>query len=320
MRIGFIGLGNLGSKLAGSLLRNGFKLAVSDLNKNASEPLLNGGAFWEKSPKILAQNSDLLITCLPSPEVSAEVMEMEGGVLDGLSEGKIWAEMSTTDEKEVKRLGELVSRKKTMVIDCPVSGGCHRALTGNISIFVGGERIAFEKALPALRAMGRLILHTGPLGSASILKVISNYLATSNLVTLCEALTMSKASNIDLKTAFEAIRISSGNSFVHETETKVILNGSRNINFTIGLVLKDLQLFEAIAQRNDIKLEILPILIEIFKDGQGRFGPDEWSPNIIRRLEEKIGCTLLADGFPAEIIDKDEEVEGYEVFPKGHVR
>ena len=168
MKIGFIGLGNVGGKLAGSLLRNNFDLTVRDLDETLTNSLKDLGAKVAKSPKELAEQSDLIITSLPSPEVSAEVMESEDGILNGLSENKIWLEMSTTDENEVKRLGKKVIEKKAIPLDGPVSGGCHRAATGNIAIFVGGERKAFEKILPALTVMGRKILHTGELGTASV--------------------------------------------------------------------------------------------------------------------------------------------------------
>ena len=313
MKVGFIGLGNVGGKLAGSLLRNGFDLTVRDIDSAIARPLLDNGAKWADSPKALAEATDLIITCLPSPAVCATVMEAADGVLAGLSEGKFWAEMSTTDEAEVKRLGALVSGKGGVPVDCPVSGGCHRAASGNISIFVGCEREAFERVLPVFKAMGRRILHTGPLGTASILKVVTNYLATANLVTLCEALVTSKMAGLDLNTAYEAIRISSGNSFVHETESQVILNGSRNINFTMELVLKDMSLFQAVAKRADVPLEIAPLLLRIFEDGIRRYGPREWSPNIIRRLEESCGVDIRASGFPAEIIDDEPEAPGHEV-------
>ena len=145
--------------------------------------------------------------------------------------------MSTTDEAEVKRLGAKVTDAGGHPVDCPVSGGCHRAATGNIAIFAGCERASFEQLLPVLTIMGRRILHTGPLGSASVLKVITNYLATANLLSLSEALTTASAAGMDLATSYEAIRLSSGNSFVHETESQVILNGSRNIDFTMDLSL-----------------------------------------------------------------------------------
>ena len=245
MKVGFIGLGNVGGKLAGSVLRNGFDLVVRDLDPAAAEPFLENGAVWADTPAELARQCDVIITCLPSPAASAAVMEAPDGILAGLRPGSIWAEMSTTDEAEVKRLGALVQAAGAEPVDCPVSGGCHRAATGNISIFAGCERSTFERLLPLLTRLGRRVLHTGPLGSASVLKVVTNYLATANLVSLCEALVTCDRAGMDLATSYEAIRISSGNSFVHETESQVILNGSRDISFTMDLVLKDVSLFQA---------------------------------------------------------------------------
>ena len=176
MKIGFIGLGNVGSKLAGSLLRNKFDLTVRDLDHNLTKDFYDLGAKVASSAKELAEQVDLIITCLPSPKICAEVMEGEDGILNGLSENKIWLEMSTTDESEVKRIGKKVIEKKAIPLDGPVSGGCHRAATGNIAIFVGVERSAFDKILPVLTIMGRKVLHTGELGSASILKVITIFI------------------------------------------------------------------------------------------------------------------------------------------------
>jgi len=313
MKVGFIGLGNVGGKLAGSLLRNKVKLTVRDLDEGAAKPFLDQGATWANSPKEMAETVDVVITCLPSPKASAEVMEADDGILAGLSEGKIWAEMSTTDSVEVRRLGALVHAKGAKAADCPVSGGCHRAATGNIAILAGCERDVFERLLPLLTILGRRILHAGCLGEASIIKVMTNYLATANLVSLCEALVTLKVVGLDMNTVYEAIKISSGNSFVHETESQVILNGSRNINFTMDLVLKDIGLFQSIASEAGVPLELSPKLIEIFEDGQRRFGPREWSSNIIRRLEEACDVKVLGSGFPEEMTDDEPEEPGYEI-------
>ncbi|MDG2113602.1 MAG: NAD(P)-dependent oxidoreductase [Actinomycetota bacterium] len=315
-RVGFIGLGNVGAKLAGSLLRNGVTLTVRDLDRAAAQPLLDHGATWADSPREMAESCDIVITCLPSPAASAEVMEAADGILAGLTPGTIWAEMSTTDEAEVLRLGELVRQAGATAVDCPVSGGCHRAATGNIAIFAGCDRDTFEQMMPVLTLMGRRILHTGGLGSASVLKVVTNYLATANLLSLSEALVTSKAAGMDLATTYEAIRISSGNSFVHETESQVILNGSRDINFTMDLVVKDVSLFQAVADRADVPLELSPLLQQIFEDAQDRYGAREFSPNVIRRLEDATDLDITAAGFPAEIFDDEPEEPGYEVVPR----
>jgi len=313
--IGFIGLGNVGSSLAGNLLRNGIDLTVRDLNPDLVAKFVAMGAKSAASPKEMAEQVDVVITCLPSPAATAAVMEAEDGILAGLSPGKIWLEMSTTDEAEVKRLAPMVEAKGAVAMDCPVSGGCHRAATGNISIFAGGDRAAFERVLPILSVLGCQILHTGPLGSASVLKVMTNYLCTVHLVALSEALTTMKAAGMDMNTTYEAIRISSGNSFVHETESQVILNGSRDINFTMDLVIKDVGLFDSIASDLKVPLELSPLVLNIFKEGVKSYGPREHSSNIIRRYEEPMGFKVLGTGFPSQMTDDKPKEPGYEVIP-----
>ena len=313
MKIGFIGLGNVGGKLAASLLRNKFDLTVRDLETKLTNDFKNKGAKVANSAKELAEQTDLIITCLPSPEICAEVMESHDGIINGLSKNKIWLEMSTTDESEVKRLGKLVMDKKAIPMDGPVSGGCHRAATGNIAIFVGGERNSFEKILPILTTMGRKILHTGELGSASVLKVITNYLASVHLAALGEAWTVAKKSNLDLNKTYKGIAVSSGNSFVHETESQVILNGSYNINFTMDLVEKDINLFNELSKKLNTPLEISPFILDIFKDAQKKYGPRAWSSMVVKRLEDKFGLDFRSNGFPDELIDNEKEVKGYEI-------
>ena len=313
MKIGFIGLGNVGDKLARSLLRNKFDLTVRDLDEDIVKNYKNLGANIASSPKKLAEQVDLIITCLPSPKICSEVMESEDGVVSGISKNKIWLEMSTTDESEVKRIGKLIEKKGAIPLDSPVSGGCHRAATGNIAIFVGGNRQAFEKILPILTSMGRKILHTGNLGTASVLKVITNYLASAHLVALGEAWTIAKKSNLDLTKVYKGIAVSSGNSFVHETESQVILNGSYNINFTMDLVLKDTGLFDELANKLNAPLEISPLIVKIFKDGKKKYGSRAWSSMIVKRMEDLNNINFRAEGFPTELIDKEPEEKGYEI-------
>lgn len=313
MKVGFIGLGNVGGKLSGSLLRNGVELMVHDLNEDFVKAKVAAGAVAGESPARMMRECDAVITCLPSPAASAAVLKE---MLPEVCEGKIWMEMSTTDEAEVKRIGAEVIAAGGAAVDCPVSGGCHRADTGNISIFAGCDRETFERILPLLTIMGRRVLHTGALGSASVLKVLTNFLATANLVSVAEALTVAKGAGMDLGVAYEAMAISSGTSFVHETEGQVILNGSRDISFTMDLVAKDIGLFQEVADRAGVPLELNPLLINIFQDGINRFGPRELSPNIIKRLEEATGLDVTAPGFPAEMTDDEPEERGAEVIVK----
>ena len=315
MKIGFIGLGNVGGKLSGSLIRNGLDVTVRDLDDGLVAAAVAKGAKAGTSPREMMEACDIVITCLPHPTISAKVVEGEDGLLDAMGSGKIWLEMSTTDEAEVKRLGAKVIAAGGAAVDCPVSGGCHRADTGNISIFAGCDRATFDRVLPLLTTMGRRVLHTGDLGSASVLKVMTNYLATTHLVAVCEALTVMKAAGMDMAMTFEAIKISSGTSFVHETESQLILSGSRDVNFTMDLIQKDIGLFQKIADDHEVPLEVSPLVIDIMSDGQKRYGERAQSDRIIERLEEATGLSILAPGFPDDLIDDEPEEQGYEVHP-----
>ena len=310
MKVGFVGLGNVGGKLAGSLLRNGYDLSVHDLNPEFVADFVARGAKAPGSAAALMQTCDAVITCLPTPAASdAVVQEM----LPHVGPGKVWMEMSTTDSEEVKRLGAVVIAAGGEAVDCPVSGGCHRAGTGNISIYAGCERATFEKVLPILTTMGRRILHVGEIGNSSILKVMTNYLANMNLLAVCEALTVMKAAGMDLGMTFEAISMSSGTSFAHETESQLILSGSRDVNFTMDLVQKDIGLFQKLADTHGVPLELSPLMIEMMTDGQRRYGERAQSDRMIERLEEATGLSITAPGFPTELVDDEPEEPGYEV-------
>ena len=313
MKIGFIGLGNVGGKLANNLIKSRYKLIVRDLDAKLSKKFKKKGAVIASSPKELAENSDIVITCLPSPKACSKVMTAKNGVLEGLSKNKIWLEMSTTDQSEVKRIGIMVKKKGSHALDVPVSGGCHRAATGNISIFAGGNKKIFKKVLPVLKCMGRKILYTGELGTASILKVITNYLASVHLAALGEAWTVAKKSKLNLNKVYKGIAASSGNSFVHETESQVILNGSYNINFTMDLVKKDMKLFNVLSKKLKTPLEISPFVLNIFNKAQKQYGSRAWSSMVVKRLEDKYKLKFRAPGFPKELKDFEIQKKGYEI-------
>ena len=313
MKIGFIGLGNVGGKLANNLIKSRYKLIVRDLDAKLSKKFKKKGAVIASSPKELAENSDIVITCLPSPKACSKVMTAKNGVLEGLSKNKIWLEMSTTDQSEVKRIGIMVKKKGSHALDVPVSGGCHRAATGNISIFAGGDKKMFKKVLPVLKCMGRKILYTGELGTASILKVITNYLASVHLAALGEAWTVAKKSKLNLNKVYKGIAASSGNSFVHETESQVILNGSYNINFTMDLIKKDMKLFNDLSKKLKTPLEISPFVLNIFNKAQKQYGSRAWSSMVVKRLEDKYKLKFRAPGFPKELKDFEIQKKGYEI-------
>ena len=313
MKIGFIGLGNVGGKLANNLLNNKFDVTVLDKDSKIANEFQSNGHKISTSIKDIVHDNDIIITCLPSPQACADVLESEDGIIENIQKDQIWIEMSTTDEDQLRSHASLIESKNAIALEAPVSGGCHRAATGNISIFVGGSRKGFDISLPILKCLGKRILHTGDFGTASILKVITNYLATVHLIALGEAWTIASKSNLDLNKTFKGIAASSGNSFVHETESQIILNGSYNINFTMDLVEKDVGLFQDLATKLGIDLEISPLVLEIIKDAKERYGSRAWSSMVVKRLEDKYNTNFRAPGYPEELIDNEKKLAGYEI-------
>ena len=304
MRCGFIGLGHIGKFLAGSLVRNGFEVTVYDLNKEAAAPLVAKGAKLAGSIKELCDASDTVFTCLPSPRAIDIVLTGKDGVIDSLASRSIaatWVDMSTNDQSETLRLGELCQAKGINVLEAPVTGGVHKAAHGDITVLVGGEQSVFQAHEKALNAMGKPVLYIGKLGSAAVIKVITNMLAFIHLVAAGEALMLAKRGGLDLGVAFEAIKESSGNSFVHETESQVILNGSYNINFTMDLALKDLGFAMEYGNEFGVPLDLAGHTYQTFIRAKAAYGGDAWSSQVVKLLEDATSTDLRAPGFPAEL-------------------
>ena len=304
MRCGFIGLGHIGKYLAGSLVRNGFEVTVYDLNRDAADPLIASGAKWANTVKDLAANSDTVFTCLPSPSAIDAVVNGSDGVISSLS-GRAtpgtWVDMSTNDQSETLRLGAIAKNNGVNMLEAPVTGGVHKAAHGDITILVGGDEAVYKSHADVLAAMGSPVLYIGPLGSAALIKVITNMLAFVNLVALGEALMLAKRGGLDLATTFEAIKHSSGNSFVHETESQVILNGSYNINFTMDLALKDLGFAMEYGRALGVPLDLATLTYRTFLRAHAQYGGQAWSSQVVKLLEDALGVDLRAAGFPAEL-------------------
>ena len=309
-KIGLIGLGNVGSKIANNILDGGFKLFIYDLDKKKSLSLVKKGAHWCTSLSKLASQSTLIITSLPSPKAVNEVIKK---ILPSLNNKHLWIEMSTTDETDMKKLSKKCLEKKIGTLEAPLTGGVHRAETGNISILAAGKRKHFDRAFPVLSQIGYEILYCGKMGNASTLKVVTNFLASIHLLSLGEALMVCKKYGLDLKTAYHGIKISSGNSFVHETESQLILNGSYDVGFTMDLVCKDVGLFGKLAKKFNIPADISELLIKKFKEGKIKYGDRAFSTSIVKILEENCKEDLRAKNFPKRLKDTNPKKKGIEI-------
>ncbi|MBM3541663.1 MAG: NAD(P)-dependent oxidoreductase [Alphaproteobacteria bacterium] len=298
MRYAFIGLGHLGGHLAASLAKAGFALSVHDLDRALAQRHEALGAAWAESPRAAAAAADAVITCLPSPRASSAVLDR---VLDGLAPGGTWIEMSTLGRDDIKALAARAEARGIATLECPVTGGVHRAAEGEITVLVGGDAALLERHRSALDAMGGAVFHMGPVGSAAVIKVITNMLAFIHLLAAGEALMLAKRGGLDLAQSFHAIRASSGNSFVHETESQLVLNGSYDIGFTMDLAVKDLGFAMDFGREFGVPLDVAGLAYQTFLKGRAAYGGGAWSTQIVKLLEDALGTDLRAPGFPPKL-------------------
>ena len=298
MHYGYIGLGNLGAACAGCLLNGGFQVTVYDLNPALAAPLVVKGAKLAKSAEEVAASVDHVITCLPSPAVSERVLR---SILPHMKAGSSWVEMSTLGRDEVLKLAAVAAEAGVRMMELPVTGGVHLAYQGKITMLAGGDKDLFDLHHPAMAAMGDKIFHMGPLGASCIIKVITNMLAFIHLKACGEALMLAKRGGLDLGQAWHAIAASSGNSFVHETEGALILNGSYDIAFNIDLALKDLGFALGFGREFGVPLELASMTNQTYIAAKAAYGGEAQSPMIAKLLEDLLGTDLRAEGFPARL-------------------
>ncbi len=301
MRLGFVGLGNLGAQLAASLLRAGFELTVSDLDPARAGRLLADGARWADTPRAVARASDAVCTCLPSGAAVAAVVAGEQGLLAGFRSGGTWIDMGTSDPAETRRLAALAADAGVATLEAPVTGGVHLAAHGGVTVIVAGDEAVFRAHRALFEAVGARVHHVGALGNAGALKVITNLLAFVHLVATGEALMLARRAGVDLAQAFEVIRSSSGTSFVFETEGQLILNGSYDVGFSVELALKDLGLARRLGEQLGVPLELQPAVERLFERARDAYGAGAPSTQVVKLLEDAVGADLRAAGFPARL-------------------
>ncbi|SRR5210317_264182 len=297
MHYGYIGLGNLGANCAACLLKAGFSVTVYDVNPDAAKTLIEQGATLADSAAQVAQSADHVITCLPSPRVSEVVLSE---ILPHMA-GKHWIEMSTLGRDDVLKFAQVAGDHDVRMLELPVTGGVHLAARGEITMLPGGDQDMVDLHWPAFEAMGNKVFHMGPLGSASIIKVITNMLAFIHLKASAEALMLAKRGGLDLAQSWNAIAASSGTSFVHETEGALILNGSYDVAFNIDLALKDLGFALDFGREFGVPLDLAGVTNQTYVAAKAAFGGDAQSPMIAKLLEDLLDTDLRADGFPARL-------------------
>ena len=306
---GLIGLGNLGEKIALNILNAGFNLKVFDLDKDKINSLVNKGAKSVKTINDVVKNIDGLITCLPSPKISTDVMMEKDGLIYKMPPKSTWIETSTTEVNELLKVSREAKKYKIHTIEAPVTGGVHKAAMGEITVLVGSSKNQFNLHYKILKAFGGKIFLLGKVGSASILKVITNMLAFANLIGAVEGLMLAKMAGLDLTASYHAIQASSGNSAEFETVVPTILNGSFNTSFTLALACKDLKLMSSLGKKYNIPMDFTNFIERFFENTKNNYGPDEWTPIFTKDFEKHTGKKLRAPNFPNKMMEYKDVVK-----------
>ena len=292
--VGFIGLGNMGSGMTKNLQKNGFKLVVNDVRKEAAEALIANGAVWANTPKEVAEQSDVVITMLPTPKHVDIVSMGDNGILSGLKDGGYWVDMSTSVPEVTARARE-VSKGKINIVDAPVSGMSVGANNGTLQIFVGGEAEQFKNLKNVFEGMGdpERILHVGIAGAGYAVKLMINQLWFSHLVATAEVLAIGVKAGVDLEVLRQSLIKSPANSnFLENDVLSVLKNSDYDEGFAIALACKDLGLSVDLARSVGVPVELSSLVEQIYRRAKSQYGDKAGEMTPMKLYEDLIGQTL----------------------------
>lgn len=274
MKIGFIGLGNMGSGMVANLLQKGFAVAIYDIQADKAEPLIASGAVWQNSLAEVVNNVDVIATSLPGPKQLEAVMLGDTGVIANARPGAIWLDTGTNSVVIMEKIAALAQQQDIATIAAPVSGGATGATKGTLSMFVGGDAQTFTKIEGILQAIGSQIYYVGSLSHAILAKLLINYLCFVNTKALGDVLSLGQEAGIDPQQLTEMIQAGSGSSWVAEKLLPSILAGNPGPAFTLNLAYKDACLIDELKTTFNTPLEFSERICGILQQACEIYGRD----------------------------------------------
>ena len=295
MKVGYIGLGAMGGPMALNLLKAGFDLVVNDIDRDKATPQIEAGATWADTPREVAESVDIIFTSVPGPPQVKAVAKGETGLIAGLSDGMIWADLTTNRPSYVRELGAVVEAKGATMLDAPVTGAVDGARQGRLAIFVGGDDAARERCEPLFSAMGRAI-PSGELGHGNVVKLVTNQLWFTHARILGEGLALGVKAGADILVLWEAIKASVGDSFVAHHEAPSIFAGHYDPTFSIALCLKDLGLTTELARETGVPVALTDKVESLYAEAEATNGGDAPELTAVKLVEDAAGVSLRAEG------------------------
>jgi 3-hydroxyisobutyrate dehydrogenase len=294
-RVGFIGLGNMGSGMTRNLQKAGFDLVVNDIRRESADQLVADGAEWAETPAEVAAATDVVITMLPTPRHVETVVNGPAGILAGIADGGTWVDMSTSVPEVAQRVRAENSQRNLRILDAPVSGMSVGAATGMLQIFIGGEEADVARLRPVFEAMGdpERILHVGAAGAGYTVKLMINQLWFSHLVATAEVLAIGVKAGVDLAVLRNSLIASPANSnFVQNDVLSILDHGDYDEGFAIALACKDLGLSIDLARSVGAPSELSALVEQIYRRARAQYGDLAGEMTPVKLYEDLIGVDL----------------------------
>jgi 3-hydroxyisobutyrate dehydrogenase-like beta-hydroxyacid dehydrogenase len=264
-RIGFVGLGIMGRGMAGNLIRSGTELTVYNRTAERAAPLAAAGATVEKTPRAVAERSDIVFICVSDTPDVEEIIFGADGLDAGLAEGSLVVDTSTVSPAATRDWARRLKGRNIGFIDAPISGGSEGAATGTLSIMVGGSTDDFGRALPYLRQMGTKITHVGAVGDGQVTKLVNQILVVSNMLGVAEALTFAQANGLDLRKVLDAVESGAGASWMLSHRAEQVIADDWRPGFRVDLQQKDLRLVLQTAAQLHVPLVGTSLISQLYE-------------------------------------------------------
>ncbi len=292
MKIGFIGIGQMGIHMSRRIMGAGHELVVHDVDKTAAASLAESGAEWADTPKAVAEACRTVITCLPTPQIVEDVVYGELGLESGWRSGDIYVDMSTNSPSTIRRIAADAQTKGVSVLDAPVSGGTPGAERGTLTIMVGGEREVLERVRPVLEPMGSKIFHLGEVGCGDVAKLVNNMIGLACNSICAEGFVLGVKAGMDPQALYDLLTISTANNWSLQQYPRTVFKGDFAPGFKVSLAHKDIGLALRLGEEHGVPLPVAEAVEADLASAVGAGLGDGGVDSVILPLEEAVGVQV----------------------------
>ena len=297
MKVGFIGLGTMGASMAYNCLQGGNEMVVHDIRRESATQHLEAGATWADSPREVAESSEIVFTSLPGPTEVEAVGLGEDGILEGMSEGKVYFDLSTSTPTLIRRIHEQAAARGIHVLDAPVSGGPRGAASGNLAIWVGGDKEVFDRCKPVLDSIGDKAYYVGPIGCGAIAKLVHNCTGYIVQAALAEVFTMGVKAGVEPLALWQAVRKGAqGRRGTFEGLAEHLLPGKFDPpDFALRLARKDVDLAVGVGREYDVPMRLAQLTLQEMTEALNRGWGHRDSRVAMLLQEERAGVEVRVE-------------------------